>query len=85
MKARIKSFEEMPAYVKCCEDSNEMMKLYTGTEVELDLILKKVSSTCPYCGTSHTVLGFHYKYEPFTIGQDMIDIDEGVLQELVKQ
>ena len=77
LKARIKSFEEMPPYCKCCSDSIEAMRPFCGTEVLLNGTLVDVKDICNFCGRITEGKGFLYAFEYFSLQQDMIDIDEG--------
>lgn len=79
LKARIKSFEDMPPDAKCCIDNNEAMKAYNSTEVELNPIPTETRSICPWCGHINVGLGFNYMNGKFSLRADMIDIDEGQL------
>ena len=79
MKARIKSYEEMPDYAKCCFESNEAMKPFCGTEVDLRPQLVETRDVCHFCGLETIGLGFIYTNGMFSLKQDMIDIDEGLV------
>jgi len=77
MRACIKNFEDMPPDSKCCDDSNNAMKQFCGTFVELNPKVIISESTCPYCGHRSIGKGFNYKNVNFSLRADMIDIDEG--------
>jgi hypothetical protein len=83
MKVRIKSFEDMPPYSKCCEETIEAMKSYCGQEVEVDETkIMYATDICNRCGTltKSNAPGYSFiQYFPHVLFFDYMEIDEGVL------
>lgn len=78
MKARIKSFEDMPEWAKCCVDTCVAMKPYC--EVEITLVLPRLEKVfvCPFCGAENRKPYFHVVGFPGVgMATDTVDIDEG--------
>lgn len=79
IKARIKSFEDMPDKFKCCKATIKAMAPYHGREIELSGKTCDMYDICPWCGFEVKGLGMEYVQAGRQIFPECIDIDEGLV------
>ena len=78
MRARRKSFEDLPDWLKCCPEKIEALKAYIPREFEVTGPPIPVTARCHFCNSRHNtmlvrIVGADRKGESI----ELLDLDEG--------
>ncbi len=84
LKARYKSFEDMPEWAKCCPATIEAIKPFCGLVIEIDSNTIVQNYDCPFCGKHYSdgsgkafPVVRNNSYAGNATSASLIDIDEG--------
>jgi len=77
MRARFKSYEEMPEVYKCCTPRIEGIHKQAGREIDITPCDRPIRIECTICGLESIGPGYHITGRNIGILPNMVDIDEG--------